>query len=84
MKIHGQATVELKVFLEITEVEARAIEAMAGYNIDEFIKTFYEKLGSAYMRDHEKGLRTFLETSRICLPSLLGKATQAREVFQTK
>lgn len=56
----------LDVFCTFTvnEDEARALDALSGYGDDAFVNAFYEKLGQAYMREHEKGLREFLKTIR--------------------
>lgn len=80
--ILAKPTVELHVTLQITESEARALEAMAGYGDDAFVKAFYENLGKAYMKNHEQGLRTFLKSIRQIMPFLLRKADKAREAFE--
>ncbi len=42
--------------MELDESELRALDALAGYGDDAFLKMFYDKLGSSYMKPHEKGL----------------------------
>ncbi|MCX5478486.1 hypothetical protein OSH08_05690 [Kaistia geumhonensis] len=39
----------------------RALDALVGYGVDAFLKVFYEKLGEAYMRPHEAGLRSLFK-----------------------
>jgi hypothetical protein len=73
--------IELKVAFIVSESEARALDALVGYGDDEFIKVFYEKLGAAYMRDHEQGLRTFFKSIRQMMPGYLNQADEARKVF---
>lgn len=80
-KITGRATVEMTLSFTVTEPEARALDALAGYGDDAFIKHFYEKLGKAYMRDHEQGLRAFLKSIRSEVAPILSRATLAREAF---
>lgn len=82
MKLDARPRIEMEVVMSLTEEEARALEAFAGYSHDETIKVFYEKLGSAYMKEHEAAFRSFLKGCREVLPSLLTKATDARDVFE--
>ena len=80
------ATAEAKYRLDvvvtftINEAECRALDALAGYGDDAFIKAFYANLGEAYMQKHEAGLRRFLRTIRdVVGPALhgLGEARKA-------
>ena len=80
-KIIGKARLDLCLTFYINESEARALDALAGYGDDAFIKVFYEKLGSSYMRDHEQGLREFLNSIRNFLPGELHKIDKARKTF---
>ena len=58
------------------------MDALAGYGDDEFIKVFYEKLGKAYMEEHEDGLRLFLSTIRKEMSGPLAKMDAARKTFE--
>jgi hypothetical protein len=80
-QIEGKPKIELMVTIALTESEARAVDAMAGYGDDAFVKAFYDHLGQHYMKPHEQGLRTFLKSVRQCLPSVLGRADAARNAF---
>lgn len=51
--------VTFEMELLISECSARALDALVGYGDDAFIKHFKENLGTAYIRDHEKGLKEF-------------------------
>lgn len=84
MRVNSTSKIELELAFVVTEVEARALEAMAGYGDDAFIKVFYEKLGEHYMRDHEAGLRSFLKNCRDTIPQHLGKIDRARKAFENK
>lgn len=83
-KIIGRPRVELVLDFELSESEARALEAMAGYGDDAFIKVFYDKLGKHYMRDHEVGLRSLLKSARQQIPPILYRADEARQAFNGK
>jgi hypothetical protein len=74
---------EFKVTLEMTEEEARALDALIGYDVNEFIKNFYTFLGKVYMEEHEEGLRSLFH-SRDDLRNQLHKITYARNTFYSK
>jgi hypothetical protein len=80
-KLTQRPTVQVEAVLTVNEAELRALDALAGYGDDAFIRAFYEKLGEAYMREHENGLREFLKTIRSLAPSILNRADAARAAF---
>lgn len=83
-KITQKARLNLVLNFEINESEARALDALAGYGDDAFIKVFYNELGSSYMQDHEQGLRQFLESIRKFMPGELRKVDNARAALEGK
>lgn len=82
MKIEGQPKLELEVTIRINESEARALEALAGYGADAFVKGFYSILGETYMKPHEGGLRSLLKTIREEMPTVLTRMTDVRDVWR--
>lgn len=81
MAARSNATLTFSSSLTLSEVEIRALDALVGYGDDAFIKVFYEKLGQGYMRDHEKGLRSFFSTVREeVLPALHDIDTARRDL----
>lgn len=64
--------------LTLTEAEMGALEALAGYGADPFLKVFYEKLGEAYMKKHEIGLRSLFNTISATVPLALRDVRAAR------
>ncbi len=80
-QIVGRPQVILHATLELTEPELRALDALVGYGDDDFLKVFYERLGEAYMKQHEAGLRLLFNTARQQLPALLARADDARAAF---
>ncbi len=80
MKVQGIPTVTLDITIRLTEDEAGAIGAMAGYGDDAFVKAFYAHLGKTYMERHEAGLRSFLKTAR-GLDGWVERAIIARKAF---
>lgn len=81
--ISTRPTVDLVLKFTICEEEARALDALAGYGDDAFIAAFYEKLGKAYMDNHEQGLRSFLKGVRSFVPPALSKVDKARAAFES-
>lgn len=81
-KIQSASTLQVEVVLRLTEAEARALKEITGYGIDPFLKWFYEKLGTHYMKPHESGLRSLFETIKRELPPHLNKADRARKAFK--
>lgn len=72
--------VNLEVRLILTEAEVGALDALAGYGTDAFLKVFYQHMGEHYMKPHEAGLRSLFATAR-GMGSLIGKTAEARKVF---
>lgn len=81
-KIVALPVVEVTTQFTVTEAELRALEALAGYGDDAFIKMFYKDLGECYLRKHEAGLREFLKSIRTIAMPILSKADKAREIFK--
>lgn len=80
-EILGHPNVTLTMTIALSEGEARALDAMAGYGDDAFIIAFYEHLGKSYMEKHEDGLRKFLKTIRQFMPGVLSRVDAARKEF---
>jgi hypothetical protein len=64
MRLDMRGTLKATFVLELTEDEVGALDALAGYGADAFLKHFYEKLGKSYMEPHEKGLRSLFQGIR--------------------
>ena len=67
--------------ITINEDEMRALDALVGYGDDAFLSVFKEKLGSAYIRDHENGLKSFFKNIRNNVLPALKEVDKAREVL---
>ncbi len=63
-RVINRAAIEFSSVLTLSEVEIRALGALVGYGDDAFLKVFKEKLGTAYIRSHEAGLKSFFATVR--------------------
>lgn len=80
--ITPKCKIDLNLSFTVNESEARALDALVGYGDDAFIEVFYEKLGKAYMRDHEQGLRLFFRSIREQMPSVLRRMDEAKKAFR--
>lgn len=81
-KLTQQPTVMVEATFTVNEVELRALDALAGYGDDAFIKMFYKELGQHYMKPYEAGLREFLQTVRNFAPSIIRRTDDARKAFE--
>ncbi len=50
--------------LTLTEGEMRSLDAVAGYGVAPFLRTFYDKLGRHYLEPHAAGLGTLFKKIR--------------------
>lgn len=83
-KIGCNPVVTATIVLHLSEAEAGALDALAGYGTDEFLRVFYDKMGKAYLQPYEKGLRSLFDSVRggeASVQSFLRKAKDAREVM---
>ncbi len=60
VKINSKITAEFS--LVITEVEARALAAMVGYDPVAVLDVFYKQVGSHYLKPHEAGFYSLFES----------------------
>ncbi len=60
--IEGRPKVEMRITLVLSEAEASALDAIAGYGTDSFLKVFYEHMGKAYLQPYESGLRSLFDS----------------------
>lgn len=81
-KIEQKPVITISATFTVNESELRALEALAGYGDDAFIKTFYEKMGRVYLEPHEAGLREFLKSIREIASPILDRTDAARKVFE--
>lgn len=57
-------TVEAKLYLELTEGEARALAAICGYGPKEFLEWFYRNMGKHYLQPFESSIPTLFQKAR--------------------
>lgn len=80
-KLACKPTIELNVTLSLTESEVHALDALFGFDADEFLKVFYAGLGRSYLEPHEAGFRLLHKTIRGLTGPAMGRVARAREMF---
>ena len=83
-KLEGKAEIAVSISITLSEAEMGALDALAGYGTDEFLKVFYEKMGRSYLEPYEKGLRSLFDAVRngpCNVGSVLNRARDARKAF---
>ena len=84
MKIDGRPTLHLEIVISLTETEARALDAIAGYDTEAFLKVFYSEMGAAYLQPHEEGLRSLFSAIRNSsgISSILSRMRKTRDTWE--
>jgi len=57
--------IQTEYHLLLTEGEARALDGLCGYDFDDFVKVFYDKMGQHYLKPHEDSLRTLFQKCHV-------------------
>ena len=81
-KIATKTIIEFHLTIQLSEQEARALEALAGYGSKEFLRIFYEYMGRHYLEPHEAGLISLFDIIRGTVPGFLHRVDDARETFE--
>tara|TARA_S200002703_G_scaffold5417_1_gene6293 strand:+ start:2248 stop:2517 length:270 start_codon:yes stop_codon:yes gene_type:complete len=77
-----QVETKLTVLLELNESEVKALSAIFGYNVNAFLKVFYERMGSAYVAPYESGVRSLHKTLQGALSESVEVVDKARKAMQ--
>ncbi len=73
--------INFTVKCDLTEEEVRALDALAGYGLDNFLKAFYSGLGKAYLQPHENGLITLFKKAQE-MRSNLNQVDEVRKLLR--
>lgn len=79
---HTIVAPKLTVLLELDEAEVRALDGIFGYNVDAFLKVFYERMGKAYVQPHEAGVRSLHASIRGAMAGPIAKINAARDTLE--
>lgn len=80
--LQGNPKLTLSITLNLSEEEARALEAIAVYGPETVLKVCYEHLARESLERYENGIRTLFASVNSILPSILHRADKAREVYK--
>lgn len=74
--------VESKIYLELTEGEAKALAAICGYGPSEFINWFYRNMGKHYLKPYEASVKTLFQKAR-SLDHAVKQVEDARKTIES-
>lgn len=80
----AKPVMKFTIHAELSEGQARALEAISSYDADDFLKVFYERMGKAYLEPNEAGLRSLFHDVRNGpegITAQLHKIDNARRAF---
>lgn len=78
-----EAQVTTTVTIKLSESEARALQAIAGYGVDNFVNEFYKTMGEHYLKPHVEGLKTLLKGVNDVIVPALSEVDRARTFLKT-
>lgn len=73
---------EYSAKLVLTERELRALDGILGYDVNHFLKVFYERMGKAYVQPHEEGVRTLHKRVRYLVTNQIAQIDKARRALR--
>lgn len=74
----------VEVTMTLTEQEARALDAITGYNVEDFIIIFYKHMGKAYLEKYEAGLRSLFHSVRRDLYPKFKSIDEAKKLLDSE
>lgn len=81
MSVLIETNVQITATITLNERHLRALDALAGYGDEAFLKAFYVKLGKSYMQPFERDLRELFALIRSEVPSALAGINQSRKAL---
>lgn len=80
-ELMSKPRLDLFVDFRLNADECAALEALAGYGVEPFLQTFYEKMGKNYLEPHEAGLRSLFDAVTRYMPRINKRFTQCEDVL---
>jgi hypothetical protein len=80
-EIKPRLVLDVSATLILDERECAALDALAGYGDEAFLKVFYAHLGRSYLSPYEVGLRSLFKKVRQVAPPALRTIRDARRVL---
>jgi len=79
--VKSEINLDLKITLELTLQEARALNEITKYGHKPFLEGYYKQLGRSYLKPHENGVISLFDTIDKSLPRELYKANEIIEAI---
>lgn len=73
-EIKATLSLDIKITLELSLPEARALNDITKYGSKSFLEGYYKQLGKSYLQKHETGVISLFKTIDESLPSKLNNA----------
>ncbi|MDH7640548.1 hypothetical protein [Sphingomonas oryzagri] len=70
--------------LELDEAQLGALDALAGYGDDAFLRVFYKQMGESYLKPYEAGLRSLFKRIKNTVPEALHQINDARRLLRAQ
>lgn len=80
-ELKSSIELQAKFTIELTEIEAKALNEMTKYGIEAFLKGYKKCLGSHYIAPHERGLRDLFVTIGSTLPREIKKLDDIKKAI---
>lgn len=84
-QIEYQTVLTTTAVLRLSEPEIRALDALAGYSWEGFLKTFYKEMGEAYLKPHAAALKSLFENIQgTCGPAIAAVDKARRDIIEAE
>lgn len=80
-KLTSEPQLALKIQLELSYEEAKALLALSDYGTDEFLKVFYTAMGKSILGPYESGLRSLFTCVMNTIPGVVARFEDATDVL---
>ncbi len=81
VNVKSKIDLDIKIILELSISEARALNEMVKYGDKAFLEGYYKQLGKSYMQPYENGVKSLFTTIKENLPYKLRDIDQIKEAI---
>lgn len=74
--VQSKIELDIKIAIELTLSEARALNEMVKYGSKPFLEGYYKQLGKSYLKPYEDGVVSLFDTVKQTLPFEISKADE--------
>jgi hypothetical protein len=84
MKVESNSKIAFEVFLELTEEETRALNAISGKSSEPLLEQLLRAMERTYLEPHIRPLTSFFTKVRELFPSHIKRFDLTRNTFNTE